>query len=65
MHAAATDHLHHPVAGLLRAETAFDQAAVRLRQLDRVLQAEEVGRVQQVGVQHVALDPLAAVEQAA
>ena len=36
-----------------------------LGQLDRVLAAEEVRRVQQVDVQRVALDPLAAVEQPA
>ena len=56
---------HDPVAGLLEGQSALDGAPVEDRELDGVRHAEEVGSVQQVDVEGVALDPLAAVEQAA
>ena len=49
----------------LRASPRFDRGAMILGQLERARVAEEVGQVEQVDVQGVALDPLAAVEQAA
>ncbi len=65
MNGPTTDHLEHLVADLLQLETPFDRAAVEGRELDRAVDAEEVGRMQQVHVQGVALDPLAAVQEAA
>ncbi len=44
---------------------ALDHVAMVLRHLDRAGIAEEIGRMQHVDVQRVALDPLAAVEQPA
>ncbi len=44
--------------------SAFDLGLKpRLRHLDRAVEAEEVGRGEQEDVQHVALDPLAAVQE--
>ena len=62
---AAAEHVQDVVAHLLELQPALDDVAVIPGQLDRALVAEKVGRVEQVDVQHVALDPLAAVEQAA
>ena len=53
------------VAGLLQAQAERDRLGVVLRHVERALVAEEVGGVEHRGVEHVALDPLAAVEQAA
>jgi hypothetical protein len=60
---AAAEHHHDVVADLLQAQAPLDDLAVVLRQVDAAGVAEEVGRVQHVDVQRVALDPLAAVEQ--
>ena len=51
------------VAGLLEAESAVDQLLVISRQLDGTRIAQEVGRVEEVDVEGVALDPLGAVEE--
>ena len=59
------DQLDQLVADLLEVEAALHQVAVVGGQLDGAVVAEEVGGVQQVDVQRVALDPLAAVEEAA
>ena len=53
------------VAELLQLQAAVDDGRVVLGHVHAALVAEEVGRVQHVDVQRVALDPLAAVEQAA
>jgi hypothetical protein len=57
------DDRHHPVPCLLELERAGDEVGVVAGELDRALVAEEVGRVEHVDVQRVALDPLAAVEE--
>jgi len=59
----APDGLDDHVAHALEVETTLHRAGVALGQLDRVGAAEEVRGVQQVHVQRVALDPLAAVEK--
>ena len=56
---------HHLVADLLQLERLRDRVRVVARQLDRALVAEEVGQVEHVDVERVALDPLAAVEEPA
>jgi hypothetical protein len=56
---------HDPVAELLDAQAALDDLAVIGGELDRARVAEEVGGVEQVDVERVALDPLPAVEEAA
>ena len=61
----ATDQLDELVAGLLEGQPRFDGGPVILGELERAGVAEEVGQVEQVDVERVALDPLAAVEQAA
>ncbi len=53
------------VAHLLQRQPPLDHRAVVLGQLDRAVVAEEVGGVQQVDVQGVTGDPLAAVQQPA
>ena len=53
------------VAGLLEPERPLDEHAVVAGQLDRARVAQEVRGVEEVDVERVALDPLAAVEQAA
>ena len=63
VHLAAADHAHQLVAELLQAQRDLDQVAAVARQLDRAVVAEEVGRVQHRDVQHVTLDPLAAVDE--
>ena len=60
-----SDRFHDGVACLLQAQPLLDDVGVLLRHLDGTGVAEEVGRMQQVDVQGVALDPLAAVEQSA
>ena len=60
---APTDHVHQAVAGLLHRESPLDHLAVVGGHVDRALVPEEVGGVQQVHVQGVALDPLAEVDQ--
>jgi hypothetical protein len=62
---ATPDHLHDQVAGPFDAESPLDRRPVELGQLDRVGAAEEVGCVEQVDVEGMALDPLAAVQEAA
>ena len=53
------------VAGLLQRQPAPHRIAVVARHVDGALVAEEVGRMQHVDMQGVALDPFAAVEQPA
>ncbi len=55
---------HDAIAGLLEGQTPLDGRPVENGELDGIGAPEEVGRVQQVEVQGVTLDPLAAVEQA-
>src|SRR5262249_11685559 len=62
---ASADDAHQFVAGLLQRETLPDYLGVVLGHLERALVAEEVGRVQHVDMEGVALDPFAAVEQPA
>jgi hypothetical protein len=61
----AADQLHDRVAGLLQLQPPLDQVAAVFGEGERAGVAEEVGGMQQVDVQGVALDPLSAVEQAA
>ena len=53
------------VADLLEAQAVGDELPVIAGQLDRARVAEEVGRVEEVDVERVALDPLGAVEEPA
>src|SRR5579862_8160078 len=55
---------HHLVAGLLQGEPTLDGSGRVARELDGARIAEEVGRVEHVDVQGMALDPLAAIEKA-
>ena len=59
------DRGHEQVAGALDLQAAFEGGAIELGERDGVLASEEVRRVQEVDVQGVALDPLAAVEEPA
>ncbi len=62
---AAADRRHEVVPEPLQTEPTFDGILEpRAHELDRVVVPEVVGQGQQVDVQHVALDPLAQVEQA-
>ena len=63
MDLAAAEQVHDLVPGLLQAQSALDLRGMVLGHADGVLIAEEVGRVQQVNVQRMALDPFAAVQQ--
>ena len=63
MDLAAADDDHQLVPGLLQGQAALDDVGVIARHLDRSVVAEEVGRVEHVDVERVALDPLAAVEE--
>ena len=65
MHRSSADHLHQPVARSLQPQASFQEAGMIAGHVDAAFVAEEVGRVQQVDVQHVAFDPLAAVQQPA
>jgi len=62
---APTDEGHQGVTGLLQPQSAFDDGAVVGGPLDRPGVAQKVRRMQQMDVQRVALDPLAAVGQPA
>ena len=59
----AADDDHQLVPGLLQRQPALDVVRVLARHLDRPAVPEEVGRVEHVDVERVALDPLAAVEE--
>ncbi len=59
------DQGHEGVACLLQQQPTLDDGAMVGGHLDRPGIAQEVGCVQQVDVQRVALDPLAAVQQPA
>jgi hypothetical protein len=61
----AAHELDELVSGLLERQPALHLGSVLGGHLDGTLVAEEVGSVQHVLVQGVALDPLAAVDQAA
>ena len=63
MDRAPADQLEDLVADLLELQPALDDGRVIGREVDRALVAEEIGRVEQVHVQRVALDPLAAVQE--
>ena len=65
MDLAAADERHQLVAGLLQRQPALDGRGRVPGELDRAVVAEEVGRVEHVDVERVALDPLAAVEEPA
>ena len=65
MYGPAADGLHDRVAGPPERQTTLDEITVVTRQLDSSRIAEEIRRVQQVDVQRVAGDPLAAVQQPA
>jgi hypothetical protein len=56
---------HQRVARLLQAQRALDDRRMIARHLERARVAEEVGGVEEEHVQRVALDPLAAVQEAA
>ena len=64
MHLATADDRHHLVARLLQRERLRDEVGIVARELDRALVAEKVRRVEHEDVQRMALDPLAAVEEA-
>ncbi len=63
MDRAAADQFEQFVADLLQLQPSLDRRTVEGGQIDDAVDAEEVGGVEQVDVQRVALDPLAAVEQ--
>ncbi len=65
MDLAPADECHHFVTRLLQGETTLDRLGRVAGQLDRAGVAEEIGRVQHVDVERMALDPLAAVEKPA
>ena len=65
MDLAPADERHHVVARALEREPALDRGRRVAGELDGARVAEEVGRVEHVHVERVALDPLAAVEEAA
>ena len=60
----AADELDELVADFLEIEAPLNDRPVVGRQLDGAVVAEEIGRMEQVDVQRVALDPLAAVDEA-
>lgn len=59
----ATQQFQDRVAGLLEPKAAFDVGTSGAGHVDEAVAAEEVGRVEEVDVQRLALDPLTAVEQ--
>ena len=65
MDLASTDHRDDRVARLLQLQALLGELWVLAGHLDETGVAEEVGRVEQVDVQTVALDPFAAVDQPA
>ena len=64
VHLAAADESDDRVARLLHTEAELDDLAVVAGHGHRALVSEEVRRVQHEHMQHVALDPLAAIDQA-
>ena len=62
---AAADQREHLVARLLQRQPPLDGRRLVPGELDGAVVAEEVGRVEHVDVERVALDPLSAVEDAA
>ncbi len=64
MDLAATHQANQIVADSLQPERLLDRGAVILRHLYHVLEAEEIRCMQHVDVERVALNPLAAVEEA-
>ena len=65
MHGAAAHHLHDPAAEALQPQTAIHEIGVGCGQREAALHPHEVGRVEQMHVEGVALDPLAVVEEPA
>ena len=65
VHGAAADDIHQPVPGLLQLQAPLQQLRAVLGHVQAAFVTEEVRRVQQVDVQGVALDPLAAVDEPA
>ena len=63
MDRAAADHVEQVVAGLLEVQHLGHQLGVLGGDLDTGVDTHEVGGVQERHVEHMALDPLAAVEQ--
>ena len=59
----AADAFHDRVARLFQPEPALDRRSVGGGELDGVVEPEKVRRVQEVDVQRVALDPLAAIQE--
>ena len=59
------DQFEQFVSDLLQFEPSLDRRPVERDEIDDAVDAEEVGCMQHVDVQRVALDPLAAVEQSA
>ena len=62
---ATTEQFDDVVARAFQREDALDDSRVIGRNCDPAVVTEKIGSVQQTDVQHVALDPFAAVEQAA
>lgn len=62
---AAAQLFEDRVAGLLEPKAAFNVGAPGACEVDGAVAAEEVGRVEKVDVQRLALDPFTAVEQPA
>ena len=65
MDLAPADDGHDRVAGLLHLQALLDDLAMVARHFDSARVAEEVGRVEHVDVQAVALDPLGEVDEPA
>ena len=63
VHRPAAHHLHDPVAERLEPEAPLDELGGHFREREATLMAQEVGRVEEMDVERVALDPLATVEQ--
>src|SRR5437773_1466212 len=57
------DEAHDLVADLLEGESGNDRVTVVGRELEGTREAEEVGQMEQVDMEGVALDPLAAVQE--
>ncbi len=55
---------HDLIADLLELQAAAHRVAMIAREIDGALIAEEIRRMQHIDVEHVALDPFAAIEQA-
>ena len=65
MDRAAAEDIEDVVADLLELEPALDDVAMVPGEVDRARVPEEIRRMEQIDVERVALDPFAAVEQAA